>query len=95
VSRTKDLVQEKMQSQRMGDANGLTSARRAKVKYDTKGMHKDISSIKTEIQHSFKSKKKAKCGDVQHTPIKVTKKQRNRRAAIIMGLKTPTKGSKK
>jgi hypothetical protein len=95
VSRTKELVKEKIQRQRIGDVDGSTTSKSEKGKNNnTGGKHEDKSRSKAETQTSCTSKGEAKRVDAEGKVIKISKKQRNRRAAIIMGLKSKSKGSK-
>jgi hypothetical protein len=86
VSRKKGLIHERILQQRVGEADGSTPPKSKKTKTDAKGKQKDISSNKKE------TKVKEKRVDKEGKPIKITKKERNRRAAIIMGLQTKKKG---
>ncbi|KAG7366239.1 RNA recognition motif containing protein [Nitzschia inconspicua] len=98
VSRTKELVQERIRQQLSGETKTTAATDSAASKSKKK---KDVSKEKskekprkkeTTAKVDDKNKEKAERVDANGKPIKLTKKERNRRAAIIMGLKNKKKG---
>jgi RNA recognition motif. (a.k.a. RRM, RBD, or RNP domain) len=92
VSRTKDLVQEKIRQQRSGEAKSestpkLAASKEEKRNKEKNDKQKDKPHKKETKDPTGKSKGNAKRVDADGKPVKMTKKERNRRAAIIMGLK--------
>ncbi|KAL3924976.1 MAG: hypothetical protein SGILL_000714 [Bacillariaceae sp.] len=89
VNRTKELVQEKIRLQRSGEAGDSNIT--AKRSDDKNKKRKDKKSSKTVDRDGTKSgsdkKRKDPPKNEDGTPRKMTKKERNRKAAIIMGLK--------
>ncbi|KAG7337074.1 RNA recognition motif containing protein [Nitzschia inconspicua] len=101
VSRTKELVQERIRQQLSGDTkttaatDSVTSKSKKKKDVNKEKSKEKPHKKETTAKVNDRNKEKAERVDANGKPIKMTKKERNRRAAIIMGLKNKKRGAAK